>query len=109
MNWIINIVAKYSGFGWIWAKLDGAKTYIAATAGLLTGLGGLLDEFMKVEAQHNFGAILGFIKGLPLDQNWILILASLGAIGIGHKLAKSATSTISGTPIDSVPPIAPKP
>ena len=84
MSALINLAAKFSGLGWIFSKLDGAKTYIAASVSILSGLAGLLQEFLAVEGKHDFSALLTFAKDLPQDSCWLLILAGAAAIGLKH-------------------------
>ncbi len=88
MNTLINWAVKLSGLGWVWEKTDGAKTYIAATVGILTGLAGLITEFAAPIAAHNAGAIVALLKTLPTDPSWLALIAALGTLGIGHKLEK---------------------
>lgn len=90
MQTIINLAVKLSGFGWIWDKTDGYKTYIAAAVGILTGLLGLIQELSGPIAAHNAGAVFAILKNLPHDQSWLALVGALGALGIGHKLEKAA-------------------
>ncbi len=88
MNTLINLAVKFTGLGWVWDKTDGAKTYIAATVGILTGLAGLISELAAPVAAHNAGAIFAVLRALPHDPSWLALVAALGTLGIGHKLEK---------------------
>ena len=86
MNFILNML----GLSKVWDLVDGYKTRIAAAAGILSGAASLLQEFLVVEGRHNFQAMLSFISALPQDPAWLLIVASLAVLGLGHKLEKAA-------------------
>ena len=90
MNKIIDLVAKFSGFNWIWAKTDGLKTKSAGVAMMLTGLASLINELTTVIQTHSFGAVLTFIQLLPNDASWLTFLSGLGILGIGCKIDKAA-------------------
>ena len=111
MNWLINMAGKWSGLSFIWAKIDGFKTYLAASVSILSGCAGLLQEFLAVEGKHDFSAMLAFCKDIPQDNCWLMILAGCAAIGIKHgqdKVQAQAASISVGQP--SVPaPVQPKP
>lgn len=109
MNTLINLAAKYSGLGFIWEKVDGAKTYIAAAASILSGAAGLLQEFLAVEGKHDFSALLAFAKDLPQDNCWLMILAGMGAIGLRHSMEKAAQSLAPSPAPAAQPPSLPKP
>lgn len=85
MNWLIN---KLTGLGSLWEKADGAKTYIAGGASILTGAAGLLAEVAKLIADKNTLAVWAFVKSLPTDQSWLLILGGLTAVGLRHAIQK---------------------
>ena len=104
MKWIIELLARCSGAGWVWEKLDGNKTRIAAIAGFLSGVAGLIQEFLGVEGKHDFMSLLTFLKDLPQDTQWLMIVGSLGLLGLGHKLEKVSAAL----PQPSAPP-APQP
>ena len=84
------MAAKWSGAEKMWKLLDGWKTKIAAVLGIISGITGLMQEFLNVEGAHNFAALLTFAKGIPSDPMWLLIVGSLGLLGVGHKLDKAA-------------------
>lgn len=84
----INLIAKWSGLGWIWGKLDGAKAYLVGTATILTGVAGLIQEFTNVSGQHDFSALLKFAQSVPHDPMWAAILTGAGIIAAAHKADK---------------------
>lgn len=87
-SWLTNLIAKLVVPGWIWEKLDGQKTRLAAGASILSGLAGLISELAGPIAAHDTAAILALIQHLPSDNAWLLLVGGLGALGIGHKLEK---------------------
>ena len=89
MSTIINLIAKWSGLGFVWSKIDGSKTYLAGSASILSGVAGLIQEFLAVEGKHDFSALLTFAKDLPQDSCWLMILAGAAAIGIRHSQDKA--------------------
>ncbi len=90
MGNLINFIVKISGFGWVWEKLDGLKTYLAAAVSILTGIVGIIQEFRPALDAHDAATVWSLIQGLPNDQSWLMIVAGLGILGIGHKLEKAA-------------------
>ena len=100
MKWLLNVAMKFSGLGWVWGKIDGSKTYIAAGLAITTGLAGVLAQLQPVLAGHDAAALLAFLKGLPNDPAWLMLVGGFGALGIGHKLTKAA---------EAAPVEAPKP
>lgn len=92
MNALLNLFAKYSGFGWVWEKTDGAKTYLAAAAGIFSGLAGLINEVLPPLSAHNFAGVFDVLKNLPQDPSWVLIVGGVGALGLRHAVDKSDKS-----------------
>lgn len=93
MEKLINFGLWMSGSGpKLWAKVDGAKTYIAVAAKALTALAGLLGELQPQLDAHNLGALATFCKALSTDSNWKMLTDALLALGIGHKLTKIASA-----------------
>ena len=88
MNKLIDLAARVSGLGWIWDRLDGWKTYLAAAAGILSGLAGLIGEIIPVINHKSFSEALNLVKHLPQDPSWMLVVGGLGALGIGHGMKK---------------------
>ena len=88
MNWLINIIGKWSGINAIWEKVDGYKTKISGVALLLSGIAALLLQVVALP--HDLAAILAFIKALPTDSAWLTMLSGLGVLGLGHKAEKAA-------------------
>ena len=90
MEKLINMAAWVSGIGpKLWEKADGAKTYIAVTLKILTGLAGLLGELQPILEAHNLGGVATFCKGLSANHNWNTITDALLALGIGHSIKKA--------------------
>ena len=98
MQTLINLAVKFSGMGWIWEKTDGIKTYIAAAAAILTGLGGVLQALSPLLAAHDAGALFAFVKSLPHDQSWLLVVSGLGLLGVGHGIKKAADAAAPTAP-----------
>ena len=99
MNWLMNMALKFSGAGAIWAKVDGAKTYIVGGISVLSGLVGLLQELVVLIDGKDFAAVWRWAQHLPQDQAWLMFVAGLGAIGLRHAQAKAI-------PDPSTPPVA---
>lgn len=93
MNKLIDLAAKLSGLGWVWEKIDGYKTKLAAAAGILSGAAGLIGEIVPLLDKRSFAALLEFVKHLPQDPAWLLLVGGLGALGLGHKADKIAAAT----------------
>jgi len=85
---LINLGVKLSGLSWIWTKLDGYKTYLAAAGLILTGAAGVLNGFIGVEQQHNAAALFHWVKSLPTDASWLMLMNGLGILGVGHGIKK---------------------
>lgn len=100
MNALINLAVKFSGLEWLWGALDGYKTYLSAAIAILTGLAGVLQEASPLLAAHNAGALFAFLKALPHDNSWIILVGGLGTLGIGHKLDKAAAPIV---PVPAAP------
>lgn len=114
MKTIINLLLKISGAGWVWEKLDGKKTNISGIASILSGAAALIIEFLAIGGKHDFAAVITFIKGLPTNPSWMMILAGLAALGIGGKIQKntdateaSATTGVASSDVkNDAPPVA---
>jgi hypothetical protein len=92
MQKIINLFVKLSGAGWVWEKVDGYKTYGVAALGILSGLAGLGTELAPVLSSHDAGALWALVRSLPHDSSWLMLVGSLGALGLGHKADKVAAA-----------------
>lgn len=90
MGEIMDLGLKFSGMGWIWDKVDGYKSYLAAFAAMLTGLLGLLDELIPILNGHKIMPLIQFIRDLPQDQSWLMVVGGLAVLGISHKIAKAS-------------------
>ena len=69
MGTLIAMAVKFSGFGWVWEKVDGCKTYIQAVAEMLTGVSGMTAagaaELSRFVAEvHGVSDLWGFVQGL---------------------------------------------
>lgn len=91
MNSILNLILKFSGMGKLWAVLDGKKTYGAAAIGILTGLLGIATGLAPLLAAHDSIGVWHFIQALPANPSWLLLVASVGTLGIGHRLTKASS------------------
>ena len=89
MNTIINFFSS-KVLAPVWNFLDGKKTALAAGAGILAGVTGLVAQFVPLLGAHDTAGIIALIKTLPADPSYLLIVGSLGGLGIGHKLDKAA-------------------
>lgn len=96
MNKLINLAVKLSGLGWIWQKIDGYKTAGSVTLAVLTALLGLGNDLAPILAAHDAGALLAFIKTLPGNPSWKLIIEAGLALGLGHKVIKAIPSSSGG-------------
>jgi len=96
MNWMINLIAKWSGLSWIWAKTDGIKGYITSAITILTGVIGLLNEFLTATGDHNFATLWAFLQNIIAhhDANWGFILLGCAGIAAFHKAAKNAAAVV---------------
>lgn len=89
MQKLIDLAAWASGVGpKLWAAIDGSKTYIAAGTSILTGALGLLQEAAPILASHDTGALYAFVKALPHDQSWMMIVGAAGLGAMRHAIAK---------------------
>ena len=90
---MINLIMKWSGMGYVWAKVDGIKAYIVGATTILTGAAGLLQEFLAVSDKHDFSALLKFAQSVPHDPMWAAILTGAGIIAAAHKADKVIAAT----------------
>lgn len=89
---VVNLIAKWTGLGWVWDKIDGHKTKIGSVAAILSGAGGVLAQLVPLIAAQDFGAVLAWAQGLPADPAWQLLVGGFIGLGIGHKIDKAAAS-----------------
>lgn len=94
MNKILNLVLKFSGMGKVWALLDGKKTYGSAAIGILTALLGIATSLAPILAAHDTMGLWAFIQGLPSNPSWLLLIASVGGLGLGHKISKASSEVV---------------
>ncbi len=86
-TWFINMIGKLGGFGKLWDKVSGYKTYAGGYAAILTGAAHILTE---IAAINDLAGLLEFVKQLPNDSGWLAILGGLVAVGLRHAQAKAA-------------------
>lgn len=94
MNFIVNLVAKWSGANAVWAAADGKKVYIAAFLGLLSGLAGVGAEVYAPIAAHDAAGLFAVIRSLPTDSAWLLLVSSLAGLGVVHRVDKAAAPAV---------------
>lgn len=87
MNWIINLIGKWTGITAAWAKMDGYKTKVSGIALILSGLSILLTQIIGLP--HDMASVLAYIQAIPNNSAWITLLSGLGVLGIGHKIEKN--------------------
>ena len=92
MNWLLNIGARFAGIGKAWEWVDGKKTYGVAILGVLSALIGLGTEAAPILAAHDTAGLFAFIRRLPTDQSWLMLLVSLKAFGIRHAIEKQESA-----------------
>lgn len=101
MNKIIAFAVKFSGFGWIWEKINGMKTKIAAVSLMLSGAGvmiaGITELLNAWTACPDMSCIIGLLRGISTNPHivtvstgFVTFSAGLGMLGIGHKMDKAA-------------------
>jgi hypothetical protein len=101
MNKIIALAVKFSGFGWIWEKINGLKTKIAAISLMLSGAGVMLAGITELlnawAACLDMACIIGLLRGITTNPHivtvstgFVTFSAGLGMLGIGHKMDKAA-------------------
>lgn len=88
MGTVLNFLAKVSGLGWVWEKLDGYKTYVGGASGVFLGAAGLLQEIVTLVDHKNYAEVLAWARALPHDQSILAILAGLAALGLRHSNQK---------------------
>lgn len=105
MNFLVNMIAKATGLSAaLWGAVDGKKTYILAGVAKLTALLGLMNELMPILNAHDTGALYAFVKALPHDQCWQMLIGG----GITSCLrAAIAKATPDNTPAPTAPAAAP--
>lgn len=81
MKWIINLIAKFSGANAIWEKINGYKTYIGATAAILSGLAGILTGVVGLT---DFASVIAFVKALATNPSWLTLLAGWTVMAKKH-------------------------
>lgn len=106
---MIDLLAKLTGFGWVWDKLNGAKTYIAGAtlmlsgaAAIATGVSAILTQFQAVSS---LGGAIDWARGIESGDAWKMIQGGatsfgmgLAAIGLRHNQDKAAAAVLATIP-----------
>lgn len=99
---VVNVVAKLLGFGGLWDKINGSKTYLGAAAQMLTGASTLLGCAAAIinkalGSVHSLGDLVNFAQGLPSDPAaiaaaaaWAVFLQGWNAMAVKHSHEKLA-------------------
>ena len=111
---MINAIMKLLGFSYVWTAIDGIKMYIVAAVGILTGVVGLLQEWLAITQTHDFSSLLHFAQGLPKDPNWLAIVGACAVFAAAHKGNKILTALAPvppavADPAPAVQPVGPVP
>lgn len=88
MNTLINLAVKWSGFGWIWGKLDGYKLYGTGALAILTGLVEVFTQLAPILAAHDSAGLFSFVTHIAANDAWKTVLLGAGAIAAAHKADK---------------------
>lgn len=86
---LIDMLAKFTGFGWVWEKIDGCKTYIQAAAEMLTGLGmmatsGAAELNSFTAGVHSLGDLFKFFEALTKNPDPAALVFMTGWAGVLH-------------------------
>lgn len=87
LNKVIEFVGKWSGLSALWKFTDGYKAKGTAIVAMLTGLAGLISQFIGLP--HDLGAYSAFFLGLLTNPNYIGLLGGAYGLGIAHKMDKT--------------------
>jgi len=109
MNTLIALAVRLSGAGWVWGKVDGYKTKIAAIGLMLSGaalmLAGASEILSALAACKDLACGIGLFRGLADNphaatclKGFLAFQGGLGALGLGHKLDKTTTQDAPGAP-----------
>lgn len=88
MKWLINMAGKITGIETVTKQLDGYNTKLAGIAAVLTGVAGLVVQWVGMP--HDVASILAFIKGIPANASWLTLVGGWAALGLGRKMEKAA-------------------
>lgn len=89
INKLINLGVKMSGLGWVWEKVDGSKTYLAAAISILSGAAGVLSQLLPALQAHDAAAVIAVLKHLPQDQAFLMLMLGIKALGLRHAVDKA--------------------
>lgn len=99
---IVDTLLKWTGFGWVWEKIDGAKTYIQAAAEMLTGAAAMLasaaSELTNFTTNvHGIGDLWAFAQAMAKNPDpaalafmtgWGVVLHGWGVMAAKHAADK---------------------
>lgn len=128
---LIALGLKLFGFGNLWDKIDGMKTYLGASAEMLTGLSvmagsaaGILNSF--VSTTHSLGDAINFYQNniahpstqaMAFTGAWLVVLHGWAAAAKKHAddkkhaelLAAAAAPALTNVSVPALPMIVPTP
>lgn len=95
---LVAFAVRVTGLGWVWEKIDGAKTYIGAVAEILTGLGAMVTAAgaelnLFVGQVHGIADLWNFAQALvknpgpaalALLAGWGVVLHGWGVMAKKH-------------------------
>lgn len=84
----MDAILRMFGLDKLWGVLDGIKAYLTGAITILTGVIGLLQEFINTTSGHSAATLWAFIGGCSHDSNWLMIVAGFGVIAAAHKADK---------------------
>lgn len=87
-NWLINLVAKFSGVGKVWEFMDGKKAYGTGALAILGAALGLGTELAPLLAAHDAAGLFRFATRINSDPAYLALLGGFGIIAAAHKASK---------------------
>ena len=98
-DWLINWISGLFGIKRLWMLTDGIKAYLTFSATILTGVSGLLNEFIVATGPHNAAALIAFLQGCIAqhDPAWLIVLSGCAGIAAAHKMAKNTAAVVANT------------
>lgn len=86
---LVALFLRLTGFGYVWDKIDGFKTYLTGGAEMLSGLSAMaLSLSMMANAfvanTHNLGDVVNFVQAAVAHKDPAMIAFSAGWIGVLH-------------------------
>ena len=119
---LIALGLKLVGLGSLWDKLDGMKTYLGASAEMLSGLGAMAlsaAELLKIFMAnvHSLGDAINFVMAvvnhpnpscIALMAGWALVLHGWGVMAKKHSDDKRHEELTVAPAVELVPAAAPQ-